>query len=730
MPDNRGPAAEEKAEPSRGRRFSFLALRRWFVAALVVSIGLTILAVVLQTGPIEDDLRTRVETRIEQAGLTWVTVEVDGREVILTGTAPTEIQRLEARQAAAAAWGVAAVRDQTELIPAVSPFVWQADKDGPFVILTGYAPTTEIQSAIRDLVTAIIPGAAVEDRTELARGAPPDFRSGVEFALRVLANFSSGRSALSSFDVTVEGVAADILRYENAIEIAESGLPPGFAVARADILPPVASPYVWTVTISEAVAVLSGNVPSQRVSDSLEAAAISALAGIAVENRSSLASGQPETFQIMANQMLRIASLLGSGELVLTDGVLTIGGRARSPEAYEEALALVAADQPGGLTIAEATIDPSIAEAYVLEVIRSSDGVELIGFMPSEEARAEVLAEAHELFGEAATQDRLQIADGAPRMDWIGAAKFALGQVAGLSGGSARISDFAYGITGAAATSESYERLRTELAGTLPASLVLNAVLLTAPVASPYRYTAAVGPDAVTLTGAIPSPELRDLFAAQVAVRFANLEIADETRVASGNPVGFQAAVLAGLQAISRLEAGRFELVDLTVSISGVAPYEGAIARIEEQLRAALPAEFELALTLTATPAQSLVSPETCQQLLIDELGEGGIRFNEGSTAIAPESEGRLDRLIAILGRCPDAQIEIGGYTDSDGTTARNQALSEIRATAVVDYLVEAGIAADRLTAVGYGEANPIASNDTEEGRAQNRRIEFRIVEP
>jgi OOP family OmpA-OmpF porin len=431
----------------------------------------------------------------------------------------------------------------------------------------------------------------------------------------------------------------------------------------------------------------------------------------------------------MADHVLILASLLTSGEVVLTDASLSIAGRARSPEAFEELLALLEQAQPGGIAIAFQDVAPSVAEAYVLELIRSTDGVELVGFMPSDEGREEVLTEAYRLFGENRTIDRLQIADGAPRMDWIGAAKFALGQVAALSGGSARISDHAYSITGAAATSAAYEALREELAGTLPASLVLNNALLTAPVESPYRFTAAVGPETVTLAGAVPSPELRDFFTGQTALRFATLTVANEMRLASGAPVGFEEVVMAGLQAISRLGAGRFELVDLAASVTGVAPYQGAIDRIEQQLRQALPTEFTITTTLTATPVQGAVSPETCQELLIGELGEGGIRFNEGSTAIALESEGRLDRLVAILRRCPDAAVEIGGHTDSAGTAARNQELSRIRAEAVVNYLTGAGIPADRLGAVGYGEANPIASNETEEGRARNRRIEFRIVE-
>jgi hypothetical protein len=77
--------------------------------------------------------------------------------------------------------------------------------------------------------------------------------------------------------------------------------------------------------------------------------------------------------------------------------------------------------------------------------------------------------------------------------------------------------------------------------------------------------------------------------------------------------------------------------------------------------------------------------------------------------------------------RCPTVNIEVAGHTDSDGEDAANQALSEKRAQAVADYLVKAGLPANRFTAVGYGSAQPIASNDTEDGKAQNRRIEFTV---
>ena len=76
---------------------------------------------------------------------------------------------------------------------------------------------------------------------------------------------------------------------------------------------------------------------------------------------------------------------------------------------------------------------------------------------------------------------------------------------------------------------------------------------------------------------------------------------------------------------------------------------------------------------------------------------------------------------------CPEASIEIEGHTDAEGTPERNAALSERRAQAVVSYLTSSGIPADRLKAIGYGAARPVAPNDTPGNRAKNRRIEFTV---
>ena len=89
-----------------------------------------------------------------------------------------------------------------------------------------------------------------------------------------------------------------------------------------------------------------------------------------------------------------------------------------------------------------------------------------------------------------------------------------------------------------------------------------------------------------------------------------------------------------------------------------------------------------------------------------------------------------MDDLAEILGRCPDLKMQIAGYTDSQGREVMNQQLSEDRARAVLDALRLRRIPTSNFTSIGFGEADPIADNGTEEGREANRRIEFSLILP
>lgn len=128
---------------------------------------------------------------------------------------------------------------------------------------------------------------------------------------------------------------------------------------------------------------------------------------------------------------------------------------------------------------------------------------------------------------------------------------------------------------------------------------------------------------------------------------------------------------------------------------------------------------------LAALPAQGELDAAACQSALSATVALEKIQFRTASATIRLASAKVLDKLAALLQRCPKSNVEIGGHTDNVGDDESNDALSQRRADSVVKYLEREGVAKGRLTAVGYGAKKPIASNDGEEGRAENRRIEF-----
>ncbi|HRH10318.1 MAG TPA: OmpA family protein, partial [Bacteroidia bacterium] len=105
------------------------------------------------------------------------------------------------------------------------------------------------------------------------------------------------------------------------------------------------------------------------------------------------------------------------------------------------------------------------------------------------------------------------------------------------------------------------------------------------------------------------------------------------------------------------------------------------------------------------------------------------IFFDFDKATIRKESANELERLIKLLNDNPSIKIELGSHTDSKGSDEYNMKLSDNRSKSVVDYLIGKGIPATRLTAKGYGETKPIDTNDTDEGRQNNRRTEFKILE-
>jgi len=107
---------------------------------------------------------------------------------------------------------------------------------------------------------------------------------------------------------------------------------------------------------------------------------------------------------------------------------------------------------------------------------------------------------------------------------------------------------------------------------------------------------------------------------------------------------------------------------------------------------------------------------------------KGDVTFDTNSTVLRPGLQSEINRVAGVLNQYPDTLVRVEGHTDSKGTDVYNMDLSNRRAMAVKNLLVQRGIVDSRIEAVGYGETLPVATNDTEAGRQRNRRVEIKIA--
>jgi outer membrane protein OmpA-like peptidoglycan-associated protein len=107
---------------------------------------------------------------------------------------------------------------------------------------------------------------------------------------------------------------------------------------------------------------------------------------------------------------------------------------------------------------------------------------------------------------------------------------------------------------------------------------------------------------------------------------------------------------------------------------------------------------------------------------------KGDVTFDTNSTVLRPGLQSEINRVAGVLNQYPNTLVRVEGHTDNKGTDAYNMDLSNRRALAVKNLLVQRGIADSRIEAVGYGETLPVATNDTEAGRQRNRRVEIKIA--
>jgi OOP family OmpA-OmpF porin len=415
--------------------------------------------------------------------------------------------------------------------------------------------------------------------------------------------------------------------------------------------------------------------------------------------------------------------------IVLDKSQIEVDGRditfAADAFSEQERLNAVAAVQavPGVRLVNDDTRLVPEAKPFVWTAERDVVRVTLGGSAPLPATRNKLLEAARADLKGVEVADQMNLARGSPD-NFEAAALVLIGQIGKLKTGKITLSDKKVSLAGMARDLGGREAIWDGLKN-LPQGFSVVANDIEAP---PYIFQAYKDPVAVTLTlsGNVPDEKVRAALVAAATRKFLE-KVVDNLKVSLGAPSGFSAAVVPALGALSRLSTGTLVVSDRELKLSGDALYEGAAVQIRAGLGRDFPQGWAYKPEISVKPAAAPVDATVCQQLFSDILSKGKIRFERGRATIDPDSAGLLDRLIETALRCPTATIEVAGHTDAEGDDASNQSLSEKRAQAVVDYLVKAGLAANRFTATGYGSTQPVASNDTNEGKAQNRRIEFLV---
>ncbi|MEM6897799.1 MAG: OmpA family protein, partial [Pseudomonadota bacterium] len=323
---------------------------------------------------------------------------------------------------------------------------------------------------------------------------------------------------------------------------------------------------------------------------------------------------------------------------------------------------------------------------------------------------------------------------GAPSNDWGKAGAAAVRAIQQLGGGSVTISDFDVSLIAAVGTEQPlFDEARLALEAALPEAFALTAVLPMPDIETeegPPAFTATLSPEGqVQMRGHVGD----DLALIAVQTYAKSRFGADSTFLSaephSALPQGWSLRTLAGLAALAELDRGTVEVAADALNVRGETGNQEARTRIAQVLERELGEGQAYLLDVVyeerLDPMANIPTPEECMADVKAITDAKKLTFEPGSADLDAESLTAVSAIADVLLGCPEFEIVIAGHTDSQGRETMNLALSQQRAEAVVSALRAERLPWPGIYPQGFGESQPIAENDTEEGREANRRIEF-----
>lgn len=735
---------------------------------------------------IEADLNRRAQAELSKAGHEWASTRFDGRDGEIRGKASEDGQPTSASELARRVWGVRVVNSKADLIDKIDRYLWSATHRENRLKLTGFVPNQETRKAIIGFAKANFPKSEVVDQLKEARGVPERdaWLGGISFGLKQLASLKSGAVDLNGMDLSVAGEAVDFMAYRG-VKGALNRPPSGVKLASDKVTPPVVNPYTWSAALSPSQLVLSGHVPSDKQREDVFAHAKKTFPKLAIVDRMETADGSPAGWLRAALVSIDQLAQLKEGGATMSGAQLSLTGEAADEAVAERVKAGWRKDVPNTFKLSDNIKFPKpvvqTISPYVTRIDAGAGAIDVAGHVPSDAARAALVEAVRARLPGRNVNDRLQIGAGAPE-GWQTCVMAAVNGLGRLGGGVASLSDRRLEIVGQTDNEQLVDAIPGEVraAANRACDPDVRITLLTMTEPSLNWRAAHDGAGQVVLEGEVTDAAAKASLLAAAAKMFAGARIVDRMTVVDKRSERWTRLAELGLGSMAKLRKGEAVIAADELLVRGEARDTGVVSAVKGNLARDVPkgyrqrdiievrsdamiwaeqeaqkkaqakqaaeeaeaarkreeaeaakraeaAQKQQKQEVAAVAARQREEADKCQTAMRSVASEGVIQFQRASFDLDPRSLPTLDRLAKVANQCPSAKIEIEGHTDAEGTPERNARLSQRRAEAVVGYLARVGVAADRLTAVGYGETRPVAPNDTAQNRAKNRRIEFSV---
>lgn len=449
----------------------------------------------------------------------------------------------------------------------------------------------------------------------------------------------------------------------------------------------------------------------------------------------------PENWEKALDYAIQALRDLERSKISVSANLVEITAISDSPESKRRIESQLARSAPNGVRLAlNITAPRPVITPFTLRFTLDAEGNAAFDACSAdtEESQAAIVRAASE--AGSIEKPECAIGLGVPSPNWAKAVEVSIAALKDLGGGSLTFSDADITMVALDTTGQgTFDRVVGEVDAALPEVFSMHAVLPEKVIVDGTGAEAAVefvatrSPEGlVQLRGRLPDDNVEQIVGSFARAQFGSDKVYLATRDDSTLPQNWSVRVLAALEALASLENGSAVVQADYVEIRGVSGEKTAsdtISRtLADKLGDAENFEVNVRYDELLDTKLALPTPEECVSRINSMLNASKIVFEPSSSEITEAAGQTIDRIAQIAKQCERVRMEIGGYTDSQGREEMNTDLSQQRADSVRSALLARRVLVGNITSKGYGEADPIAENDTAEGREANRRIEFKLL--